>query len=86
MNVEEIYNTLKSSLVEVEFEKMNGDVTKRTFTLSQDLLPESALVESSSKEPQTMETIIDNDVIRAWSISDNGWRSFKPSRVRGWNT
>lgn len=85
MNVEQIYSNLKSRSLEVEFEKANGDVTTRVFTLSQDHLPPNALVENSSKPPQTLESILAEDVIRAWSLTDNGWRSFKPSRVKKWN-
>lgn len=74
--------------VYVKFTKANGDVTTRELTLSPVLIPEEA-ASTSSKNPETKsmtleERVMDiraKDYISVWSLTDNGWRTIKPSRV-----
>ena len=65
----------------VRFNKADGTEAVQSFTLNPSLMPEGQLVENASREPQTQETAIEKDVIRAWSFTKDDWRSFKPSRV-----
>lgn len=74
--------------VYVKFIKANGDVTTRELTLSPVLIPEEA-ASTSSKNPETKsmtleERVMDiraKDYISVWSLTDNGWRTIKPSRI-----
>ena len=71
---------LKETSANVVFEKMNGETTNRHFTLNEDIvgvMPEENIM--------TPEEVNEKDLIRAWSITDNGWRSFKPSKVKEWS-
>lgn len=67
--------------ITVSFKKKNGEETQRVFTLHPESLPDDESETSPTREPQTIEYINEKDVMRAWSITDEGWRSFKPSMV-----
>ena len=80
-NIHILYDALTKDVITVKFTKADGTEAVQSFTLDQSRMPEGTLVENASREPQTVETAVEKDVIRAWSFTKNDWRSFKPSRV-----
>ena len=80
-NVAILYDALTKEVITVRFTKADGTEAVQSFTLNPSLMPEGQLVENASRQPQTQETAIEKDVIRAWSFTKDDWRSFKPSRV-----
>ena len=80
-NIAILFDALTKDVMTVKFTKADGTEAVQSFTLNPELMPEGTLVENASREPQTVETAVEKDVIRAWSFTKNDWRSFKPSRV-----
>lgn len=70
---EELNLLLRSSLVEVTFTKLDGDLRVMTCTKSYDLIPED-------HKPKT-EKLGKPGVINVWDVNAHGWRSFHYSRV-----
>lgn len=81
-------NYLRDGVCEVEFEKENGDLRTMLCTTNYDLVP---------KEPDHHETKVvsmaearrahnfresNPDLIQAYDVEKQGWRSFKIDRVR----
>lgn len=72
---------LRENVIEVHFTKVNGDARVMRCTLMKHLLPESY---QRSLEEQTEESNFHNtnpDVIAAWDVNANGWRSFRINSV-----
>lgn len=69
---EEILRTLRESVCEVTFTKVNGEQRVMPCTLKEDLLP------APSKET-TFRVLKDreSDVISVWCTDKEAWRSFK---------
>ena len=68
---------LKQGIVDVEFQKKDGTVTSRWMTLNSSLVNEL-----KKRDDHTAE--INPAVIKAWSITDNGWRAMKPHLIQRW--
>ena len=74
----EYITLLKSSVCKVTFTKVNGEVRNMRCTLVRDMIPQGSTpkvfddekVEASAKE-----------VIRAFDLTAQGWRSFKVANV-----
>jgi hypothetical protein len=68
MNIEAIRKLLKTDLVTVVFTKKDGSNREMHCTTISDYLPEIArsIVNMPPKE----------DVVTAWDLEQNGWRSF----------
>jgi hypothetical protein len=75
MNIEEVQQSLKTSILNIEFNKVNGESRKMRVTLMDSYLPE---LNSSSEKPSR---VVDQDLITVWSVDDNGWRSFKKENL-----
>lgn len=72
MNEDEILNLkelLKTNVVEVTFNKVNGDKRVMQCTLQPSFLPESVEKEETRKTSDTS--------LAVWSVEDAGWRSFR---------
>ena len=90
VSVADLYRSLLGAEegIYVKFEKMNGDVTTRKMTLNSDIIPEEGLA-TSRETPETValtyeERVMDirsKDYVSVWSITDNGWRTGKPSKI-----
>jgi hypothetical protein len=74
-----ILKDLRSYVIEVHFDKVNGEARIMRCTLRSDMLPEKYL----SEEAQEKEFHQKNtDVIAAWDVAKGGWRSFRIDSVR----
>ena len=80
VNRDVLLDRLSREVVEIIFEKSDG--TKRTMlsTLMDSYLPPPKTAEEPNEDIGSR-TPSDPDHITVWSVGDNGWRSFKLSRV-----
>jgi WYL_2, Sm-like SH3 beta-barrel fold len=65
---------LKSGIVTVVFEKVDGTERIMRATLAPEHLPEVV--------GGTSDRILDDDLIPVWDIEKSGWRSFRLSKVK----
>lgn len=65
---------LKNEIVTVEFTKSDGSLRTMQATLKENMLPESDLIESTTKK-------INQDVCIVWDIEQSKWRSFRYDRL-----
>jgi hypothetical protein len=73
MNPEEIVAMLRQGIVAVAFHKSDGSQGEMECTLHPSKLP--------PRKPGTTPRPPKSDLIVCWSVDDDGWRSFKPSRL-----
>ena len=78
MTRDEIVSMLQSSICEVTFTKVNGEVRKMPCTLKSDFLPSTDL--TNVQESKTRKTNIDN--LSVWCTDKKEWRSFKIANVQ----
>ena len=76
--------SVKNSIVNVEFEKSDGSLTERYVTLAPFLIPSEKKPKSDETE-MTLEEITEKDYVRVFSITDNDWRTVKPSKVKNYS-
>lgn len=69
---------LRENVVEVEFDKVNGQRRLMRCTLRQDMLPPSYLQEVDKEKTFHKEN---PDVIAVWDINKQAWRSFRIDSV-----
>lgn len=76
-NRDELRDLLVENILQVTFDKVNGDERVMTCTLKRDVLP----------TPDAGKT--ENDVKKAseaslsvWDVNANGWRSFRMDRIK----
>ena len=80
---------VQQGLVDVRFEKADGTQTNRKVTLSPNWIPAD---EPGVQQPEyedlteSLNTILDQDYLRVYSITDQGWRTIKPSKLISWIT
>ncbi|MDB4396145.1 SH3 beta-barrel fold-containing protein [bacterium] len=75
-----IKEMLQSGLViHVEFTKKNGDVRNMNCTTNLELIPESH--HPAEKKTNTRLAEVSEDVVRAYDIDAEGWRSFRVDSV-----
>ena len=66
MNRNELVHNLQGGLVEVTFEKVNGDIRKMLCTLQEGVIPKTTGKKKENK-----------DVLAVWDLGKNAWRSFR---------
>lgn len=76
-----VKNALRSSLVTLRFYKADGTPTFRTATLLADYLPAPKPATNST----TKKRVSKSAKVTFWSVTDNGFRSFIPDRLIGWD-
>ena len=76
--------SVRTSIVKVEFEKSDGSLTERYVTLAPFLIPSDKKPKSDEKE-MTLEEITEKDYVRVFSLTDNGWRTVKPSKIKNYS-
>lgn len=76
-NREDILNDLRSYVIEVQFEKVNGEDRTMRCTLRPDLLPEKYNINEDRKFHRE-----NTDVVAAWDVVKGGWRSFRVDSVK----
>ena len=69
---------LKENIMEVTFNKINGDKRIMSCTLSKSVLPPA-----TKKDPITQEKIrkINEEVMSVWDTNANGFRSFRMANI-----
>ena len=70
---------LRSYVIEVHFDKVNGEHRVMRCTLRPELLPPSYLNEEGVEKEFHQKN---PDVISAWDIQKGGWRSFRIDSVK----
>ena len=75
---DELERKLKNNIMEVTFNKINGDQRVMNCTLSVSVLPPA-----TKKEPMTQEKIrkINEEVMSVWDTKANGFRSFRMANI-----
>lgn len=78
-----VLNQLKNSVVEVTFNKLNGDKRVMTCTLVESYLPPA-----KKDDPMSQKKVreINTNAISVWDVNANGWRSFRLDRVTNIST
>lgn len=76
VNRDELLEILKKRIIEVRFEKMNGEERVMHCTLREDHLP----IQTETKKPHKPNL----NVVSAYDIDAKGWRSFRVDRVIDW--
>lgn len=74
-----VIKDLRDYVIEVSFEKVNGENRVMRCTLKPNLLPPSYINESA--EEKTFHNNNPN-VIAAWDVQKGGWRSFRIDSVK----
>jgi hypothetical protein len=69
---------LRDNIMEVTFNKINGDKRIMSCTLSKNVLPPA-----TKKDPLTQEKIrkINEEVMSVWDTNANGFRSFRMANI-----
>lgn len=78
---------VQKGIVDVRFEKADGTQTNRKVTLDPDYIPEEHSGVGLTEYDDLMEsfdTIMDKDYIRVYSVTNQGWRTIKPSKLISW--
>ena len=81
-NRDEILKDLRSYVIEVHFDKVNGDHRVMRCTLRPDLLPPSYREDVNEQKQETEFHQTNPDVIAAWDVQKGGWRSFRVDNVK----
>ena len=82
VNREHIVNKLKQGLLEVTFNKVNGDERVMTCTLQEGVIPAA-----TKKDPLSLKKIreVNPEVVSVWDTNATGWRSFRVANVTNVN-
>ena len=75
----ELLEMLQKGVVEVTFDKLNGEERVMSCTLLADLLPETKRGEPLS---ETEKKNVKSENIVVWDVKAQGWRSFRYDRVK----
>lgn len=78
-NRDTILRDLRNNVVEIHFTKDNGEARVMKCTLKKDMLPAKYAMQEEKEERDFH--VKNPQVIAAWSINDNGWRSFRIESV-----
>ena len=75
---EKLEGQLRTSIMEVTFNKISGDKRVMTFTLNVSHLPPA-----TKKDPMTQEKIrkINEEVLSVWDTNAKGFRSFRMANI-----
>jgi hypothetical protein len=76
MSKDELYQALKTGLVDITFTKKDGTERTITGTLVEDYLP--------PKNPDAKKVNRSEDMISVWSTKDGGWRGFSFDQIKSW--
>ena len=78
MDREYIVDRLKQGLLEVTFNKVNGDERVMTCTLKEGIVPAA-----TKKDPLSQKKVreVNPEVVSVWDTSAKGWRSFRLTNV-----
>jgi len=76
--LEDLKRQLEQNVLEVSFNKLNGDKRVMTCTLRTDMKPSA-----TKEDPLSQKKIRDlaHEVVNVWDVNAQGWRSFRYVRV-----
>jgi hypothetical protein len=77
-NYDEIVGRLRDGVLQVTFDKVNGEQRIMPCTLQTEYMPDM----SESKVNQVDEFSVNKSVIRAFAIDAQSWRSFRVDNVK----
>jgi|TARA_R110000764_G_scaffold159763_1_gene247395 hypothetical protein len=77
-NYDEIVGRLRDGVLQVTFDKVNGEQRIMPCTLQTEYMPDM----SESKVNQVDEFSVNKSVIRAFAIDKQSWRSFRVDNVK----
>ena len=82
MDREHIVDRLKQGLLEVTFNKVNGDERVMTCTLQEGVIPAA-----TKKDPLSLKKVreVNPEVVSVWDTNATGWRSFRVANVTNVN-
>lgn len=72
---------LRHNVVDIHFTKVNGEARVLRCTLQRDLLPEQYQTDPSERAAEKDFHNTNKDIIAAWDVQANGWRSFRIDSV-----
>lgn len=78
---DELKENLKKGIVLVEFEKTDGTIREMYASLNSTFLPEPEPVDTENPKPARKKSE-DPNLIVAYDVKNNGWRSFKYDRLK----
>jgi len=81
-NRDEILKDLRNYVIEVHFDKVNGEHRVMRCTLRSDLLPPSYNNDINEQKQEQEFHQSNPDVIAAWDVQKGGWRSFRVDNVK----
>ena len=68
---------MKHGVVEVVFNTVKGDETKKYATLMEEILPPRPVVEAADENDTLKKArVVSDKKMNFWSVNDSGWRSF----------
>lgn len=76
LNYQTVKESLKKNVLEVTFEKLNGEERIMTCTLMESKIPESMKPKGSSNHKEN------KDVISVYDLNAEGWRSFRVDHLK----
>lgn len=76
-NYDKVLDQLRSNVLQVTFNKVNGEQRVMPCTLQTDYMPEL----SESKVNQVEDFSVNKSVIRAFAIDKQSWRSFRVDNI-----
>lgn len=76
-NRDELRDLLVENILQVTFDKVNGDERVMTCTLKRDILPAPAAVKTENDVKKASEASLS-----VWDVNANGWRSFRMDRIK----
>jgi len=80
-NRDELKSRLREGVCKVTFTKANGETRIMHCTLNESMLP-TAVAEEAEKNPRQE----NHDVIAAWDVEKNGWRSFRVDSIASFDS
>jgi len=78
---------VQRGIVNIRFEKVDGTQTDRNVTLDPSYIPEEHPGVGQPEYEDLMESLDDimhRDYLRVYSVSNQGWRTIKPSKLISW--
>jgi len=79
--MKDFLDRVQKAVVDVRFEKADGTQTNRKVTLDPNYIPEERSVDDLM---ESLEVIMEKDYIRVYSVTDQGWRTIKPTKLISW--
>jgi hypothetical protein len=76
-----VLKDLRERVMEVHFVKVNGEQRIMRCTLMRNLLPETYRSNINEQKEELEFHQKNPDVIAAWDVQENGWRSFRIDSV-----